>query len=213
MAPKRNPNPDYVDPAGFITKLSEKMQDNGVYVADVGQNQMMGARYSRFTRKRSFISSGGLGTMGFGIPAAIGAKMAAPDRQVCLFVGDGGYQMTLQEFGTIMQEGTGVKIVLLNNNWLGNVRQWQELFFGERYSQTRMVNPDFSLIAKAYGIKARSVEKREDLEDAVREMLSDDSPFILEVHVQENGMVMPMVPPGKGINQIMLSDKEWFENV
>jgi acetolactate synthase-1/2/3 large subunit len=151
--------------------------------------------------------------MGFGIPAAIGAKIAAPDRQVCLFVGDGGLQMTVQEYGTIMQEGTGVKIVLLNNNWLGNVRQWQELFFGERYSQTRMVNPDFSLIAKAYGIKTRFVENRKDLEDAVSEMLSDDSPFILEVHVEENGMVMPMVPPGKGINQIMLTDKEWFENV
>jgi acetolactate synthase-1/2/3 large subunit len=213
ITPEVAPGKGHIKMGEVVDCVSRVSGGKAIVVTDVGQNQMMGARYSRFAQKRSFISSGGLGTMGFGIPAAIGAKIAAPDRQVCLFVGDGGLQMTVQEYGTIMQEGTGVKIVLLNNNWLGNVRQWQELFFGERYSQTRMVNPDFSLIAKAYGIKTRSVEKRKDLEDAVREMLSDDSPFILEVHVEENGMVMPMVPPGKGINQIMLTDKEWFENV
>ena len=149
--------------------------------------------------------------MGFGLPAAIGAKIASPGRPVCLFVGDGGIQMTIQEFGTIMQEGIGVKVVILNNNWLGNVRQWQEMFFGERYSQTRMLNPDYSLIAKAYGIKYICVESREELEGAVRDMLSDSAPCILDVHVLENGNVMPMIPPGKGIDQIMLNSHEWFK--
>jgi len=149
--------------------------------------------------------------MGFGLPAAIGAKVAAPDRTVCLFVGDGGIQMTLQEFGTIMQDGIGVKMILLNNNWLGNVRQWQELFFGERYSQTRMLNPDYRMIAAAYGIRSAVVQDRADLEPALKEMLSDDAPFLLDVHVQENGMVMPMVPPGRGIDEIMLTDKTWYK--
>ncbi len=148
--------------------------------------------------------------MGFGIPAAIGAKIAVPGRPVVLFVGDGGFQMTIEELGTIMQEGTGVKIVLLNNNWLGNVRMWQELFWNERYSYTRMTNPDYSRISTAYGIKNRLVEKREDLEDAVKEMLSDDMPFILEVRVIEEGMVFPMIPPGKSVDQIMVSNDEWF---
>jgi len=117
----------------------------------------------------------------------------------------------LEELGTIMQEHTGVKIVILNNNWLGNVRQWQELFFHERYSQTKMLNPDYQKIAQAYGIKSRIVEDRKDLEYAIKEMLSDNEPFILDVHVLEDELVMPMVPPGKGINQIMLNSKEWFE--
>ena len=181
-----------------------------VVVTDVGQNQMMGARYSRFSQPRSFISSGGLGTMGFGLPAAIGAKIACPERPVCLFVGDGGIQMTLQDFGTIMQEHVGVKIVLLNNNWLGNVRQWQELFFHERYSQTRMPNPDYALIAKAYGIRCISVPDRASLAPALEELFADDAPCLLDVHVLEEGMVMPMVPPGKGIHEIMLTDSEWY---
>ncbi len=182
-----------------------------VVVTDVGQNQMMGARYSRFSQSRSFISSGGLGTMGFGLPAAIGAKIACPERTVCLFVGDGGIQMTMQEFGTIMQEGVGVKIILLNNNWLGNVRQWQELFFHERYSQTRMLNPDYSLIAQAYGIRYLSVPDRESLEPALKEMFADDAPVLMNVHVLEEGNVMPMVPPGKGIHEIMITDTEWYK--
>ena len=181
-----------------------------VIVTDVGQNQMMGARYSRFTRTRSFISSGGLGTMGFGLPAAIGAKVAEPQRPVCCFVGDGGIQMTMQEFGTIMQERVGVKVVLLNNNWLGNVRQWQELFFGQRYSETRMLNPDYAMIARAYGIHCVTVEKREELGAALEAMFADDEPFLLDVHVLEEGMVMPMVPPGKGIHEIMITENEWY---
>ena len=206
-----------VHPAGGMLRMGEVVDrvvaatgNKAVVVTDVGQNQMMGARYSRFSETRSFISSGGLGTMGFGLPAAIGAKIAAPDRTVCLFVGDGGIQMTMQEFGTIMQEQIGVKVVLLNNNWLGNVRQWQEMFFGQRYSQTRMMNPDYAMIARAYGIRCVTVERREELEAGLEAMFSDDAPFILDVHVLEEGMVMPMVPPGKGIHQIMITDSEWY---
>lgn len=194
-----------------IDKVSEVTGSGAVIVTDVGQNQMMAARYSRFTRTRSFISSGGLGTMGFGLPAAIGAKTGAPERPVCLFVGDGGIQMTIEELGTVMQEGTGVKVVILNNNWLGNVRQWQELFFGGRYSATRMLNPDYMLIAKAYGIDAEVVAERGDLDAAVRRMFADDRPYILDVRVIEDGNVMPMIPPGKGIDEIMLSETEWYE--
>ena len=193
-----------------VSKVAELSGRQAIIVTDVGQNQLMGARYSRFAQTRSFISSGGLGTMGFGLPAAIGAKMGAPDRQVCLFVGDGGIQMTIQEFGTIMQEGTAVKIVLLNNNWLGNVRQWQELFFGERYSQTRLLNPDYSLIAKAYGIRYRCVEDRKDLDGAVREMLDSDEAYILDAHVCEMGMVYPMVPGGRRLDEILLNKDDWF---
>ena len=206
-----------VHPAGGMLRMGEVVDrvvaatgNKAVVVTDVGQNQMMGARYSRFSETRSFISSGGLGTMGFGLPAAIGAKIAAPERTVCLFVGDGGIQMTMQEFGTIMQEQVGVKIVLLNNNWLGNVRQWQELFFGCRYSETRMLNPDYAMIARAYGIPCVTVEKREELDAALEAMFADDKPFLLDVHVLEEGMVMPMVPPGKGIHQIMITENEWY---
>ena len=206
-----------VHPAEGMLRMGEVVDhvirasgEKAVVVTDVGQNQMMGARYSRFTETRSFISSGGLGTMGFGLPAAIGAKIARPDRTVCLFVGDGGIQMTMQEFGTIMQEGIGVKVVLMNNNWLGNVRQWQELFFGQRYSQTRMLNPDYAMIARAYGIRCVTVERREELDAALEAMFADDAPFILDVHVLEEGMVMPMVPPGKGIHQIMITESEWY---
>lgn len=194
-----------------VDMVAEISGNKAVVVTDVGQNQLTAARYSRFSKGRSFISSGGLGTMGFGLPAAIGAKIATPKKQVCLFVGDGGIQMTIQELGTIMQEQVGVKIVLLNNNWLGNVRQWQEMFFDRRYSQTRMINPDYKLIAEAYGIRYRAVEERKDLRDAVREMLSDDVPYLLDVHVLESSNVMPMIPPGKGIDQIMLNEKEWYQ--
>ena len=208
--PEVHPGTGLLKMGEVADRVAEATGRKAVIVTDVGQNQMMAARYSRFVDSRSFLSSGGLGTMGFGLPAAIGAKVARPDREVCLFVGDGGIQMTLQEFGTIMQDGIGVKIILLNNNWLGNVRQWQELFFQERYSQTRMLNPDYGMIAAAYGIPARIVECRSDLEPALREMLSTDGPFILDVHVEEEGMVMPMIPPGKGIHEIMLTDNEWY---
>ena len=208
--PEVHPREGLLRMGEVVDRVVRAAGQKAVVVTDVGQNQMMGARYSRFSQSRSFISSGGLGTMGFGLPAAIGAKIACPERTVCLFVGDGGIQMTMQEFGTIMQEKVGVKMILLNNNWLGNVRQWQELFFHERYSQTRMLNPDYALIARAYGIRCISVPDRESLPSALEEMLADDAPVLLDVHVQEEGMVMPMVPPGKGIHEIMITESEWY---
>ena len=210
IGPEVRPGSGLLRMGEVVDGVSRVTEGKAVIVTDVGQNQMMAARYSRFAAGRSFLSSGGLGTMGFGLPAAIGAKIAAPERPVCLFVGDGGIQMTLQEFGTILQEQVGVKIVLLNNNWLGNVRQWQELFYGQRYSQTRMLNPDYSLIAAAYGIRYRAVERREDLAEALQELFSDDRPALLDVHVLENGNVMPMVPPGRGIDEILLSENQWY---
>jgi acetolactate synthase-1/2/3 large subunit len=210
IGPEIRPGSGLLRMGEVVDGVSRVTEGKAVIVTDVGQNQMMAARYSRFAAGRSFLSSGGLGTMGFGLPAAIGAKIAAPARPVCLFVGDGGIQMTLQEFGTILQEQVGVKIVLLNNNWLGNVRQWQELFYGQRYSQTRMLNPDYSLIAAAYGIRYRAVERREDLAEALQELFSDDRPALLDVHVLENGNVMPMVPPGRGIDEILLSENQWY---
>ncbi|MCR5276562.1 MAG: biosynthetic-type acetolactate synthase large subunit [Bacteroidales bacterium] len=195
-----------------ISKVAEASGHDAIVITDVGQNQLMAARYSRFRSSRSFISSGGLGTMGFGLPAAIGAKTACPDRQVCLFVGDGGFQMTIQELGTILQEHTAVKVILLNNNWLGNVRQWQELFFDRHYSQTRMLNPDYSLIARAYGIRYRMVDERAGLDAAVQEMLDSDEAFILDAHVEEQGMVYPMIPVGRRVDEIMLNRNEWYED-
>lgn len=211
IRPELHPAKGDIHMGEVVNTVSRLSDEKAIVVTDVGQNQMIAARYSRFSQTRSFLSSGGLGTMGFGIPAAMGAKIAAPDRPVCLFVGDGGIQMTLQEFGTIMQENIGVKIFLLNNNWLGNVRQWQELFFGKRYSQTRMLNPDYRLIAQAYGIRCIVVDRREELEDAVRESLADNAPVLVDIHVMQESNVMPMIPPGKGINQIMLSENEWYE--
>jgi len=190
-----------------VDRVSEATGHRAVMVTDVGQNQMMGARYFRYTQTRSVVTSGGLGTMGFGLPAAIGAKVGAPDRTVCLFVGDGGLQMTLQELGTIMQSNIGVKIILLNNEYLGMVRQWQQLFFKERYSGTVMKNPDFVRIAEAYNIPARTVTNREELDDAIREMLSSDGAYLLEAKVVQKGMVYPMIPAGTCITNIITGDE------
>lgn len=187
-----------------VSRISEATGHKAVAVTDVGQNQMMSSRYFRFTDPRSFITSGGLGTMGFGIPAAMGAKIAAPERTVCLFCGDGGFQMTIQELGTIMQYGIGVKMVLLNNNFLGNVRQWQNLFFNRRFSQTPMINPDFIAIAAAYGIRGENVTDRSQLDGAISRMLADDSPYLLNVDIDETDMVFPMTPVGKAVDYIML---------
>lgn len=208
--PEIHPEDGLIRPGEVITAVADACEGNAVVVTDVGQNQLFASRYSKFNRTRSMITSGGLGTMGFGLPAAIGAKIASPDRLVCLFVGDGGIQMTMQELGTIMQENVGVKIILLNNNWLGNVRQLQEIFYS-RYSFTRMMNPDYGKLAEAYGIETAVVENRGELKSAVGRMLSDDRPFILNVHVAEEDDVFPMIPPGRSLNEILLNSKDWFE--
>lgn len=188
-----------------VTAVSKAVGHDAIGVTDVGQNQMMTARYLKYRHGRSFISSGGLGTMGFGLPAAIGAKVGRPDRQVCCFLGDGGFQMTIQELGTIMQYGIGVKIVLLNNNFLGNVRQWQNLFYQRRFSQTPMLNPDFVGIAAAYGIPGENVVRRSDLKAAVDRMVEADGPYLLNVDIDPTDMVFPMTAPGQSVDSVMLN--------
>jgi acetolactate synthase I/II/III large subunit len=187
-----------------VRRVSAAFDDDAIMVTDVGQHQMVATRYFKFKQSRSVVTSGGLGTMGFGLPAAIGAKMGAPDRQVCLFVGDGGFQMTIQELGTIFQEKVPVKIVLLNNNFLGMVRQWQELFFDFRYAQTELINPDFQTIAKGYYIPGIKVTERKNLDKAIKTMAKSDGPFLLEVVVEKEGNVFPMVPSGMSVDDIRL---------
>lgn len=187
-----------------IRRVSELTHDNAVLVTDVGQNQLFACRYFRFNKGRSVVTSGGCGTMGFGLPAAIGATFGAPDRTVCVFLGDGGLQMTIQELGTIMEQHAPVKIILLNNNFLGNVRQWQYMFFHKRYSFTPMLNPDYEKIAAGYGIPARTVIERKDLDSAIEEMLNTDGPFLLQCAVMEEDNVLPMTPPGANVDEMLL---------
>lgn len=187
-----------------VRRVTELTEDKAILVTDVGQNQMMAARYFRFTEKRSMVTSGGMGTMGYGLPAAIGATFGAPQRTVCLFLGDGGLQMTIEELGTIMEQCSPVKIILLNNNYLGNVRQWQHLFFHNRYSFTPMMNPDYEKIAEAYNIPARTVTRREDLDHAIQQMLHTDGPFLLQAAVLEEDNVLPMCCPGHDVDDMML---------
>ncbi|MCQ2132974.1 MAG: biosynthetic-type acetolactate synthase large subunit [Bacteroidaceae bacterium] len=191
----------------IVRKVSEATNNEAVLVTDVGQNQMFSCRYFKCTKPRSVVTSGGCGTMGFAIPAAIGAAFGAPDRTVCMFAGDGGFQMTIQELGTIMEQQCPVKLIILNNNYLGNVRQWQYLFFNKRYSFTPMVNPDYELVAKAYGIPCRTVIERKDLDGAIREMLDTDGPFILQCAVKEEDNVLPMTAPGADVDDMMLEVK------
>ena len=187
-----------------VNLVSEATHNEAILVTDVGQNQMMACRYFKFSKPRSIVTSGGMGTMGFCLPAAIGATFGRPDRTVCAFMGDGGLQMTMQELGTIMEQKSPVKIILLNNNYLGNVRQWQAMFFNRRYSFTPMMNPDYMQIASAYGIASRRVMSREELNDGIQEMLSTDGPFVLEVCVIEEGNVLPMTPPGSSVNYMLM---------
>ena len=202
------PESGYLKMGEVIRKVSEATNNDAVLVTDVGQNQMMGVRYFKYNHTRSVVTSGGLGTMGFGLPAAIGAKFGAPERTVCFFTGDGGLQMTIQELGTIMQENLDVKIILLNNNFLGMVRQWQELFFHERYSFTEMVNPDFVSIAKAYGIAAREVQKREELDEAIQEMVNHKGAYLSVADVERFEMVYPMVLAGATVTNIIMGDQK-----
>ena len=190
---------------GEVVRIaSEKTNNDAILVTDVGQQQMIASRYFKFTQSRSNVTSGGLGTMGYGLPAAMGAKIGRPDRTVFSMSGDGGFQMTIQELGTISQYNLDVKIIILNNNFLGMVRQWQQLFFEKRYSFTEMKNPDFVGIAKAYGLASQKVTSRDQLEDAIQEMLDHNGPYVLEVVVEQEDNVFPMIPTGASISDILL---------
>ena len=200
-----NPKKEGLTMGEVMKEINIQTKGDAAIVSDVGQHQMIACRYSNFNKTKSNITSGGLGTMGFALPAAIGAKMACPEREVVAVIGDGGYQMTIQELGTVFQTKAAVKIVVLNNDFLGMVRQWQQLFFDKRYASTEMVNPDFVKIAEGYYLKAKRVTKREDLADAVEEMIKSDEPYFLEVVVEKEDNVFPMIPTGSSVSEIRLS--------
>ena len=187
-----------------VNAVAEQATDDAVLVTDVGQNQLFATRYFKYHHKRSICTSGGLGTMGYGLPAAIGATFGAPNRQVVCFMGDGGFQMCIQELGTIMEQQSPVKMVVLNNNYLGNVRQWQDMFWMRRKSFTKMLNPCYELIAKGYGIGYEAVTDRNNLTAAIQKMLTTDGPYILECAIREEDNVLPMTPPGMNVNEMML---------
>lgn len=188
-----------------IEMINKHSKGDAIIVSDVGQHQMFACRYAKFNSTKSNITSGGLGTMGFALPAAIGAKMGKPEREVVAIIGDGGFQMTIQELGTIFQTQVPVKIVILNNEFLGMVRQWQELFFDNRYASTKMINPNFVAIAEGYHIKSKKVTQREDLDEAVAEMLASKDSYFLEVMVEKENNVFPMIPTGACVSEIRLS--------
>ena len=199
-----NPSKPGLTMGEAIEMINKHSNGDAVIVTDVGQHQMVACRYAKFNQSKSNVTSGGLGTMGFALPAAIGAKMGAPDREVVAVIGDGGYQMSIQELGTIFQQQVAVKIVVLNNDFLGMVRQWQQLFFDKRYASTEMVNPDFVTIAKGYQIKSQRVKERKDLDQAVGEMMASDKPYFLEVCVEKEHNVFPMIPTGASVSEIRL---------
>jgi acetolactate synthase-1/2/3 large subunit len=196
--------------ASVVQRISMLAGNNKIVVTDVGQNQMFAARFSYFADRRSWITSGGLGTMGYGLPAAIGAKVAHPDKTVIVFMGDGGFQMNMQELGTILQSKIGVKMVLMNNSWLGMVRQWQELFYDKRYSFTHLVNPDFQRIAQAYDIPSARVTSFDELDDAIERMLAAEGAFLLEACVGDGENIFPMIPAGATIDKIFM-DKDFTQ--
>jgi acetolactate synthase-1/2/3 large subunit len=199
-----NPTSEGLTMAEVLHEINNQSKGEAAIVSDVGQHQMIACRYASFKNTRSNITSGGLGTMGFALPAAIGAKMAAPNRDVIMIAGDGGYQMNIQELGTILQTKVPVKIVVLNNEFLGMVRQWQQLFFDKRYASTEMINPDFVAIAKGYSIEAKKVTKREELSDAISEMMACKEAYFLEVCVEKEGNVFPMIPTGASVSDVRL---------
>ncbi|WP_185869115.1 biosynthetic-type acetolactate synthase large subunit [Blattabacterium cuenoti] len=200
-----NPKKEGMTMGEVIKWINKYKQKNAILVTDVGQHQMIASRYFNFTCKKSQVTSGGLGTMGFALPASIGAKLGAKNRQVICIVGDGGIQMTIQEMGTILQNDIPIKIILLNNNFLGMVRQWQQLFFDKRYSCTELINPDFIKLASAYNIKAKKVSKREELKESVEKALNHEKAFLLEVLIEKEDNVFPMIPAGASVDEIRLT--------
>ena len=191
--------------AEVINEINNYTDGNAAIVTDVGQHQMVACRYANFNLSKSNITSGGLGTMGFALPAAIGAKMACPKREVVAVIGDGGYQMTIQELGTIFQTKVPVKIVVLNNEFLGMVRQWQQLFFDKRYASTELINPNFIKIAEGYYINSKRVTKRSELSDAIKDMIKSKDSYFLEIVVEKEDNVFPMIPTGSSVSDIRLS--------
>ena len=204
IEPAIHPTTEAIKMCEVVNMISEKTKGTAIVVTDVGQNQMATCRYYKFKKGSKILTSGGLGTMGYGIPAGIGAKVARPEKQVITFVGDGGFQMTAQELGTMAANNIGLKIVLLNNTYLGNVRQWQARFFGHRYSFVDIAGPDFSVISKGWKVNSQRVEKREDLSKAIDEMLADDKPYVLEVIIEPEEDILPMIEPGAGVAEMKL---------
>ena len=207
ILPETKPEKGQIKMGEVIRHVSEITGGDAIIVTDVGQNQMSVARYYKFKNPNSLITSGGMGTMGFGLPAAVGAKTGRPEKQVVAFLGDGGFQMTIQELGTILHYKIPVKLIVLNNSFLGMVRQWQDMFFSKRYASTEMVNPDFITIAKGYGIDAKCVSERDELKDSIAEMLKTDGPYILEIRIDREANVLPMVEPGASVSEITLTYK------
>jgi acetolactate synthase-1/2/3 large subunit len=188
-----------------VSLVSEMTKGDAIIVTDVGQNQMFAARYYKFTKPNSLVTSGGMGTMGFGLPASVGAKIGSPGKPVVAFLGDGGFQMTIQELGTILHYNIPVKIIILNNSFLGMVRQWQDMFFKKRFASTELINPDFVMIANGFSIPAKNVSKREDLRVSLEEMLAAKGPYLLDIKVEKEGNVFPMVEPGSSVSEVRLT--------
>jgi len=205
IKPETKPETGEIKMGEVVSLVSEMTKGDAIIVTDVGQNQMYAARYYKFTQPNSLVTSGGMGTMGFGLPAAVGAKIGSPGKPVVAFLGDGGFQMTIQELGTILHYNIPVKIIILNNSYLGMVRQWQDMFFEKRYASTELVNPDFVMIANGFSIPAKKVSERKNLRDSLAEMLAAKGPYLLDIIVEKEGNVFPMVEPGSSVSEIRLT--------